>query len=166
MKDLFLTFALAALTCALAALSGCSSSSMPPRERLYDVWEVDARDTLAQDQSVQKLQSGQYQSLTKNSGGLTLPTCHDCPAGSDAPAGSTAITDCKCNRGYTGQNGEVCTACPAGKFKAVTAQPTDPCTDCAQGKYQPDQGKLFCFVCPPGTTSLSRATSAADCVAR
>ena len=110
--------------------------------------------------------SGQYQSLRQISGGLTLPTCHDCPAGSDAPAGSTAITDCKCNRGYTGQNGEVCTACPAGKFKAVTAQPTDPCTDCAQGKYQPDQGKLFCFVCPPGTTSLSRATSAADCVAR
>lgn len=47
----------------LIGLAACTSSDLPPAERLYDLWEVDARDTLAEDPTAQDIKGNQYQSL-------------------------------------------------------------------------------------------------------
>ena len=54
--------------------------------------------------------------------------CLSCPSNSNSPAGSTALTSCACNAGYSGPNGGVCTECEAGKYKASTGPAA--CTNC------------------------------------
>jgi len=48
-----------------------------------------------------------------------------CKAHSDSPVGSSASTACICNKGYSGANGGMCTACELGKHKDVTG--SAPC---------------------------------------
>ena len=43
--------------------------------------------------------------------------CNTCPTGSSSPKGSTAVTDCTCNAGYTRDDGGSCIACVSGKYK-------------------------------------------------
>ena len=52
-------------TVILIGLTACTTSNLPPAERLYDVWEVDARDSLAQDPTAKAVKGSQYQSLLK-----------------------------------------------------------------------------------------------------
>ena len=59
--------------------------------------------------------------------------CKECPQFSTSPDGSTAISDCKCNAGYTGSG--TCTACVAGKYKASSGSAA--CDDCVSGKSSP-----------------------------
>ena len=51
------------LSVALLTLSACSTPDIPPAERLYALWEVDARDTLVQDQAAKALKGNQYQAM-------------------------------------------------------------------------------------------------------
>ncbi len=57
--------------------------------------------------------------------------CEICPDNTFAPARSGVLNDCKCLAGYysqqTGQDGNPCFACQAGKHKAQTG--AVPCTD-------------------------------------
>lgn len=39
-----------------------------------------------------------------------------CPIYSNSPTASDAITDCQCNAGYVGQNGDACTVCEKSSF--------------------------------------------------
>ena len=55
----------------------------------------------------------------KYSDKLGSTTCFSCPQYAMSPAGSNKTTDCKCNQGYSGNNGWPCIACPAGQFKAA-----------------------------------------------
>ena len=48
-----------------------------------------------------------------------------CKVHSDSPVGSSASTACICNKGYSGANGGICTACEPGKYKDVTG--SAPC---------------------------------------
>jgi hypothetical protein len=63
--------------------------------------------------------------------------CEICPAFTSAPARSDALDDCKCLAGYqsnvAGLDGRPCSACLAGKHKALTG--ASPCIDCAVNKY-------------------------------
>ena len=62
--------------------------------------------------------------------------CTACPAGSSTlgATGSTAITACKCNAGYSGPDGGTCSACDTDKYKSIagpvacTARPTSSST--------------------------------------
>jgi len=59
--------------------------------------------------------------------------CFPCPQYSTSPEYSTGITACQCKYGYTGNNGDPCTLCKAGTFKAVLGSVA--CTDCTAGTY-------------------------------
>ena len=41
-------------------------------------------------------------------------SCSSCPPSSNSAVGSTSMSACTCNLGYTGSNGGACSACPAG----------------------------------------------------
>ena len=105
-----------------------------------------------------------------------------CPANSHSPPGSTVITDCKCNAGYTGADGGTCSPCGAGSYKpsagseectscpanthsevVASVSVTDctcnkghtgaDCHPCAAGTYKDIKGSGDCVVCPVDTYS-------------
>jgi hypothetical protein len=108
-------------------------------------------------------------------------TCTVCPADSTSPTGSTQITSCTCNQGYTGLNGGPCTACPvgtykqnsgsaayvdyvAGKYSILTVRLA--CTDCVAGTYSPTvaaTSAAACLACPANANSPAGSTAAASC---
>ena len=73
--------------------------------------------------SCQACASGKYNA---NANG----TCQDCPTSSstDGLTGSTSITACKCNAGYSGPDGGACAICGADYYKAATG--AAPCSAC------------------------------------
>ena len=83
--------------------------------------------------------------------------CTNCPAYSTSSAGSP----CTCNAGYTGADGGTCSACPAGKYKAVSGSAA--CSLCEEGKYQSSTGKTVCVDCDGGGTSPAGSDSSSDC---
>ena len=62
------------------------------------------------------------------SGAISESTCQSCPANSVSLAGSSVITACECDRGYTGPDGGTCQACAQGKYKEITG--SQHCTGC------------------------------------
>jgi len=69
-------------------------------------------------------------------GDAILPTqcanCVSCPAHSNAPAGSSLVTDCQCNAGFA-KDGSACDICTPGTYK--TQAGNQACTPCIAGKY-------------------------------
>jgi hypothetical protein len=68
--------------------------------------------------------------------------------------GSGLLTNCTCNKGYTGPDGEQCKACIAGTYKDVNG--SSPCSLCNQGKYSTETGEISegtCSDCPAHTYS-------------
>ncbi|NBW88313.1 MAG: hypothetical protein EBR51_00090 [Gammaproteobacteria bacterium] len=58
------------------------------------------------------------------------PTCQACPPNSHSAPASALITDCKCNAGATGADGEACALCVAGTYKeAAGSAPCDACPE-------------------------------------
>jgi hypothetical protein len=82
---------------------------------------------------------------SQNRGEWTSSSCLACPLYSTSPSGSNAASDCKCNQGYTGTNGEPCAVCPAGTYKDSL-------------------GPSFCSTCPSGASSPAGSDSINDCV--
>ena len=77
------------------------------------------------------------------------PVCTDCPSNSNSPALSNKSTDCKCNTGYSGPDGEACSACEAGKYKAIKGH--SDCLECPQHTYNPQTASNrsdACLACP------------------
>ena len=68
-------------------------------------------------------------------------TCSACPAHTYSGAGSSVLTNCTCNKGYTGADGVECEACVAGTYKEVNGSAA--CTLCPQGKYSTETGEHF-----------------------
>jgi hypothetical protein len=64
---------------------------------------------------------------------------------SSAPAGSTSLTNCTCNAGFSGPDGGTCTACEAGKYKASTGSAV--CTDCGAGTHSTAVGASASSTC-------------------
>ena len=80
---------------------------------------------------------------------LAGPTCTACPSFSYSPIGSNNRTNCTCGAGYTGDDGEPCTACSAGQFKSISG--SMPCLICSAGEYQPYSARTACYLCPIGS---------------
>jgi hypothetical protein len=53
--------------------------------------------------------------------------CEACPMYSHSPAASTSITECICNAGYSGGNGQTCEVCEAGKYENQAAHTCETC---------------------------------------
>ena len=78
-------------------------------------------------------------------GATEASTCVACNSNSQSVSGSTAATSCVCNPGFTGLNGALCTACPAGAYK-------------------PDVGAAACSACPVNSLSLAGSTAISACL--
>ena len=115
-------------------------------------------------------------------------TCYDCPRGWTSDAGSTNCSfspatqsaQCRCRRGYTGPDGEACTLCPQGTYKAEIG--STPCLQCPNSVFSPAgsvsvsqcTGCLTgyflnttdnqCIQCPVNTTTVGNAQSIEDCL--
>lgn len=86
-------------------------------------------------------------------GQCTSCDSEDTNSGSWDAAGTTEITGlsaCTCDAGYDRQGG-VCTACPAGKFKAFGGDYA--CEDCAAGTYVHTQKAIVCTTCQDNSGS-------------
>jgi hypothetical protein len=92
----------------------------------------------------------------------TDSTCTTCPTNAvTLQTGSNVATQCVCNLGYTGPNGDTCGACVAGKYKDATGSAV--CTDCGVNRYQTSTAQTSvssCTACP-STFALSPAGSSA-----
>ena len=88
-----------------------------------------------------------------------------CPAHSFSSPGSSEQTDCRCNTGYTGLDGEVCIPCKAGHFKPSIG--SAQCTECAAGKFSGQEGaedESVCTRCSSYSDSVPASTHVSDCI--
>eukprot|EP00961_Rhodomonas_salina_P012447 167606-Rhodomonas_salina.3 len=95
-------------------------------------------------------------------GAMNASTCLGCPANTDAFPGSTNITDCICNAGYTGAAGASCMACKAGTYKGVNG--TGVCLHCSEGRYQNTTAASMCEDCPANTDSPMGSIHLSECI--
>ena len=89
--------------------------------------------------------------------------CLVCPAHSTSMPPATSAADCACSAGYSGQDGGVCVACPAGSFERE-----DICVQCSSGQYYPAGAGPFhvdrCTPCPLHSGSAVGAYGIDACV--
>jgi len=71
-----------------------------------------------------------------------INSCYQCPSNSGSTAGSTLMTDCKCNAGSTGGDGRHCSRCEAGKYKNTIGSAA--CIDCPVGKFSNAEVTVCC----------------------
>ncbi|NBV31792.1 MAG: hypothetical protein EBR93_04585, partial [Bacteroidetes bacterium] len=82
---------------------------------------------------------------------LGSEVCQLCPEDSDTDdvSGSTLISFCKCNIGYTGPDGGPCLACEIGKYKTVVG--SHDCTSCPDFTNTPSTGSVAKIDCQCNT---------------
>jgi len=101
---------------------------------------------------------GKYSAET---GEAAETTCTACPMHADALSGSSV---CICNAGYTGPDGQNCSACASGRYKEENG--SAPCSLCLQGKYSTETGETSeatCSACPAHTYSGSGSSDMTNC---
>ena len=92
-----------------------------------------------------------------------ISSCMKCPANmTTANLGSTIVSACKCNVGFTGPDGDggTCVPCSAGKYKDAIGSAS--CTVCPVGKFSSTTGGTAisaCLACPNGSTTASTGAS-------
>ena len=93
----------------------------------------------------------------------TLDVCQECPSNSNAPDASDEPTDCTCNSGSGGPNGDTCTECMAGKYKVSTGE--EVCTSCVTEYYSTAVGAKsnVCQRCPSKSNSFEASDKQTDC---
>ena len=91
-------------------------------------------------------------------------TCSACPVHSYSAEGSGVETNCSCNLGYSGPDGQDCFACAPGTFKSIRG--SSECSPCGAGKYSAGKGEVaesVCSVCSTHTTSLQGSGAMSNC---
>jgi len=102
--------------------------------------------------------------ISQNVGGITDHVCQQCPPNSNSSYVGSQRQDCKCNPGFTGQDGGPCELCMPGKFKIAPG--SDSCIDCMQGKYSQNFcgiAEHICQKCPSNSNSTISSTIQQDC---
>lgn len=102
--------------------------------------------------------------------------CHQCPTGATSTSGSTAITSCVCNSGYSGSDitdtNSECTLCPVGTYKATAV--SGDCTECEEFRTTVAPGSMDVADCtlipcvdpPAPNTDSCYGVSGATCTGR
>jgi len=108
-------------------------------------------------------QSGTYGNLL---GATDQKNASACTGNSNSPAGSTLVTQCSCNLGYTGAittTASICSGCVAGKFKNTTG--AGVCVDCPKDTYSSETAKTnsSCLSCGDYAISSPGSASSAAC---
>jgi hypothetical protein len=96
---------------------------------------------------------------------VSKATCSDCPAHTFSGVGSSILSNCTCNKGYTGPDGVECTACDAGSFKDTNGSAA--CTLCSEGKYSTARAAIVqttCQDCALHSWSPTGSTREQDCL--
>eukprot|EP00960_Hanusia_phi_P066276 766358-Hanusia_phi.AAC.1 len=86
-----------------------------------------------------------------------------CPAGSSTLSG--LLWECKCDAGFTGNDGEECIPCPPGSYKA--ARGNSSCLLCPAGKFSSKiaaDSESACLPCMSHSNSAAGSTSNDDCL--
>ncbi len=94
----------------------------------------------------------------------TSDTCVACPVNTKSVNGSSSLSMCivqECVPGSTGPDGGVCSACVAGKYKAVSGSVA--CSDCSIGKYSETVGATASSACVDCPVNSNSAASSAIC---
>lgn len=86
----------------------------------------------------------------KNSTGSVI--CITCPAFSNAPTGSCALSSCVCKTGYSGPNAGPCTPCAAATYTSSVGTSSDTCTLCLEGMYSTATAST-CNICLANTNA-------------
>ena len=88
--------------------------------------------------------------------------CKQCPPHSLTVAnGSTALTDCLCDAGFSGALGGPCTACEPGSFKSAAGDAS--CAACPADTYQPETNASACVLCHAHSFSAAGTALLATC---
>lgn len=98
-------------------------------------------------------------------GTMKIETCTACPANTNSNMGVTLITDCSCNRGYTGPGSTLCTACPAGQYKDT--QGPAACSFCSRTMYSTTIAAITsatCSLCPANTDAPVGSGKLSSCI--
>jgi cysteine-rich repeat protein len=97
---------------------------------------------------------------------INSSSCRACSEHMVAPIQSFKPTACKCDVGYTGEDGTNCSACIAGKYKDTVGNVT--CTDCEIGKYLVStaaNASAQCIKCHEYSSTAATGSSAnTDCM--
>ena len=87
--------------------------------------------------------------------------CIGCPVNSNSPVGSDALTDCKCNDGYSGSDGAACVVCAENTYSLYdsnTMQAT--CESCPSNSNSDiGSGRLLDCECNAGYSGLGGTSS-------
>ena len=88
----------------------------------------------------------------KELGASLLPRCTSCPEHSALVPGpdEALLTDCKCNRGYTGPDGGPCEPCSVGTYKDSPGHVK--CQPCSRGSYSDKAALSVVCACVAGGT--------------
>jgi hypothetical protein len=92
------------------------------------------------------------------------PQCDSCPGNATSAAESDNLNDCRCNPGYTGDNGATCIHCGPGKYKGEEGPAA--CTDCLADTYHEEYAREFqsdCNNCDPNAEAPEGSDSRDDC---
>jgi hypothetical protein len=74
------------------------------------------------------------------------------------------LTSCTCNAGFSGPDGGTCSACVAGKYKALRGTAT--CSNCGTGTYSTAVGasaSSTCSACPSNSNSPEGSSALTNC---
>ena len=97
---------------------------------------------------------------------LTTATCTSCDLNQMTNGtGKDELADCRCNAGFTGNDGTHCFACDAGKYKPTTGDAT--CTSCPQDRYLTTTAATSgaaCLACPTSSQALTGSSAKAACI--
>jgi len=93
--------------------------------------------------------------------------CITCGANAAALAGSSDATACACNLGFSGEPGDTCIACAAGKFRSNASEYIF--VNCPADTYNAQLSVASiesCLACPANTSTTNRIRSGSqlDCV--
>jgi hypothetical protein len=98
-------------------------------------------------------------------GGTSVNECIACPADATSSSGSSALSECRCNAGYTGSNGGTCTPCSVAEYKEYVGN--QGCEPCPQGTYGNTTHATACISCPDqNQDSPPGSNSSLDCKCR
>ena len=86
--------------------------------------------------------------------------CTACPANTNSPTASTALTQCTCLAGFNGADGTACTACPANTYKGTTG---GQLTSTLLLRLCRVAGAGACTNCPANSQSAAASTAITSC---
>ena len=88
--------------------------------------------------------------------------CVSCDVNAASNESSITDTDCKCNIGFTGVDGCVCSNCVAGTYKASVG--SHICAQCEVGTYSSITAASACIPCHGHATSPVASTMSSACL--